>query len=292
MAVHVRAEAGQAGDDLRLGRVLGAGLLLERVLGDVDVDRARPSGAGDVERLGHDAGQVVGVAHEVVVLGHRQRDAVDVDLLERVLADQRGRDVAGDGDHRHRVEERRADPGHEVCGARPGRAHAHPDPAGHPGVAVGGVRAALLVADEDVAQLRVVAEDVVQREDDAARVAEEDVDALAEERLAQDVGPDPRSLEVARLVEHRLPGALDRRGLGRPVVGDVAPSRARTGGRPRRVGPISLGDGHPGESSVSDAIVGRKRKTPAVPARVLRLVGGVEPSGARPSLFLGPAGSR
>ena len=43
---------------------------------------------------------------------------------------------------------------------------------------------------------------------------------------------------------------------------------------------------------LSDAIVGRKRRTPAVPARVLRLVGGVEPSGARPSLFLGPAGSR
>ena len=88
MAVHVRPEAGQAGDDLVLGRVLGAGLLLERVLRDVDVDRARAAGAGDMERLGHDARQVVGVADQVVVLGHRQRDAVDVDLLEGVLADQ------------------------------------------------------------------------------------------------------------------------------------------------------------------------------------------------------------
>ena len=50
-----------------------------------------PAGPGDVERLGDDARQVVGVADEVVVLGHRQRDAVDVDLLEGVLADQRGR---------------------------------------------------------------------------------------------------------------------------------------------------------------------------------------------------------
>ncbi len=66
------------------------------------------------------------------------------------------------------------------------RAHADADPAGDPGVAVGGVGAALLVADEDVAQLGVVAEDVVERAGSTPPgIAEEDVDALAEERLAQ-----------------------------------------------------------------------------------------------------------
>ena len=73
----------------------------------------------------------------------------------------------------------------------PRRAQADADPAGDPGVAVGGVGAALLVADEDVAQLGVVAEDVVEGQDHAAGIAEEDVDALAQERLADDVGPDP-----------------------------------------------------------------------------------------------------
>ena len=91
------------------------------------------------------------------------------------------------------VELRGADAGDEVGGARAGRAHADADPAGRAGVAVGGVGAALLVADEDVAELGVVAEDVVQRQDHAARVAEQDVDALAEQRLADDVGADPRS---------------------------------------------------------------------------------------------------
>ena len=172
-----------------------------------------PPGPGDVERLGDDARQVVGVADQVVVLGHRQRDAVDVDLLEGVLADQRAGHVAGDRDHRHRVEERRPDAGDQVGRARAGGAHAHADPAGDPRVAVGRVRAALLVADQDVAQLRVVAEDVVERQDHAARVAEEDVDALAQERLAQDVRPDAGPLEVATLVEHPLAGALDRGGL-------------------------------------------------------------------------------
>ncbi len=232
VTIEVRSEARQTRDDVLLGRVTGARLLLERVLGDVDVDGPRSPGPGDVERLGDDARQVVRVADQVVVLGHRQGDAVDVDLLEGVLADERRRHVAGDGHHRHRVEEGRPDPGHEVGGTRAGGAHAHADAAGDPGVAVRGVRAALLVADEDVAQLGVVAEDVVQRQDHAARIAEEDVDALAEEGLAQDVGTDARALEVARLVEHVLPGALDGGCVHRPVTGHVAaprPGRTRTG---------------------------------------------------------------
>jgi hypothetical protein len=78
-------------------------------------------------------------------------------------------------DHRHRVQLRGGDRGDEVRGPGTARAHAHADLAARAGVAVGGVPAALLVADEDVAELRVVAEDVVDRQDDAAGVAEEDV---------------------------------------------------------------------------------------------------------------------
>ena len=272
VSVHVRTEAGQPGDDFLGARMRGAGLLLERVLGDVDVDRARPAGARDVERLGHDARQVVRVADQVVVLGHRQGDAVDVDLLEGVLADQRGRDVAGDRDHRDRIEERGPDARDEVGGTRARGAHAHPHPTGDAGIAVGRVGAALLVPDEDVAELGVVAQDVVERQDHAARVAEEDVDTLEQERLAQDIGADAGALEVATLVEHLLAGALDRGGVGRAVIRDVAAARRCAGG-PGRVGRISLGDGHLVGSSVS-FVVG-KRKTLAAPARVLRLIGGV-----------------
>ena len=74
-------------------------------------------------------GDVVGVADQVVVLGHRQRDAGDVDLLEGVLADERRGHVAGDGDDRDGVQLRRGDAGHEVRRAGAGGAHAHADPA-------------------------------------------------------------------------------------------------------------------------------------------------------------------
>ena len=175
---------GSPADDLLVAGVRRRRLLLQGVLGDVHVDRAGAAGARDVEGLGEDSRQLVGVAHQVVVLGHRQRDAGDVDLLEGVLADERGGHVAGDGHDRDGVELRGGQAGDQVRGAGTGGAHADPDPAGRAGVAIGRVGRALLVADEDVAELRVVAEDVVERQDHATGIAEQDVRALAEERLA------------------------------------------------------------------------------------------------------------
>ena len=290
VAVHVGPEPRQSGDDLRLGRVADPGLLLERVLGDVDVDRARTAAARDVECLGHDPRQLVRIADQVVVLGHRQRDAVDVDLLERVLADERGRHVAGDRDDRHGVEEGRPDPRDEVGGTRTRGAHADPDPAGHAGVAVRRVRAALLVPDEDVAQLGIVAEDVVEREDDAARVAEEDVDALPEERLAQDVGPDAGPLEFAALVEHLLARALDGRGRRRTLTRHVTASRPGGTGWLRGIG---LRGHRVLSMRLAGSAVPDKTKDPRLPARVPLVFGGVGASRVPSSAFLGsPAGSR
>ena len=237
---------GSPGHHLGLGRVRGrvscwrASLVMSMWTGP-----GRP--VRDVERLGHDARQVVRVADQVVVLGHRQGDAVDVDLLEGILADQRAGHVAGDRDHRHRIEERRADAGDQVRRPRSRGSHAHADPAGDPGVAVGRVGAALLVANQHVAQLGIVAQHVVERQDHPARVAEEDVHALPQERLAQHVGPDPGSLELATLVEHLLAGALDGGRVGGPVVGHVAAPLRRRGRQPTgtwRVSRVSLGDRH------------------------------------------------
>src|SRR5205823_7693868 len=101
--------------------------------------------SGDVERLREDTWKVVRIPDQVVVLRHRQRDAVDVDLLEGILAEQRSRDVAGDCDDGHAVELRRADARHEVGGAWSRRSQADPDPARRPRVTVGRVRPTLLV---------------------------------------------------------------------------------------------------------------------------------------------------
>ncbi len=86
-----------------------------------------PAGAGEVERLGDDPRDVVRLAHQEVVLGHGQRDARDVDLLEGVLADERAGHVAGDGDHGDGVELRGGDARDQVGGAGAGGAEADAD---------------------------------------------------------------------------------------------------------------------------------------------------------------------
>ncbi len=132
-------------------------------------------------------------------------------------------------------------PGHQVRRRRAGRPQADADLAGRARVAVRGVRRALLVTDQHVTQGRMVAEHVVEREDHPARVAEQDVHALPEDRLADDVGPDPRATLAAldgilvpavAFVEHLAARPLHRVGAGRASGRDMA----SPGRRPRGFG--------------------------------------------------------
>ena len=177
--------------------------------------------------------------------------------------------VAGDRDHRDRVEQGGTDAGDEVRRARTARAEADADPAGHPRVPVGRMGAALLVADEDVAQLRVVAQDVVQRQDHAAGIAEEHVHALAEERLADDVGADPGPVERLGLVEHVLAGLLDRGCPGRPVGGHMAGVDSAVSPGP----PSSSSVRSPGGARAVRPGCCWKTKNPRLPARVPSVCG-------------------
>ena len=100
------------------------------------------------------------------------------------------RHLAGDGDQRDAVELGVGDGGDEVRRAGSAGGHAHADFAGAAGDALGGERAALLVARQDRAQLvREAGERLVQRHAGAARVGEDRVDAVVHQRLDEDVGP-------------------------------------------------------------------------------------------------------
>jgi len=74
------------------------GELLLDVFGDVDEDRAGAAGGGDEEGFGDDAGNVVDVEDEVVVLGDGSGDFDDGGFLEGVGANHAPGDLAGDGD--------------------------------------------------------------------------------------------------------------------------------------------------------------------------------------------------
>jgi len=170
------------------GRPREGALRLQDVLGQVDQDGARASGAGQVEGLGDRAGDVVGRLHEEVVLGDRHRDADDVGLLEGVRADRGARHLAGDGHQRDAVHVGVGDRRDEVGRARAARRHRDADLAGRLRVPLRGVPAALLVPDEDVPQPHAVEQRVVGGQDRAAGDAEHDLRTDALERAHERLG--------------------------------------------------------------------------------------------------------
>ena len=175
----------------------------------VDEDGAGASGRGDVERLAHGGGQVIGGLQQEAVLDDGHRDAHDVGFLERVGADDGALHLAGDHDHGHAVHIGGGDGGDDVRGARPARHEADAGSPGHARVAVGHMGRALLVAREDVTDGRIV-ERVVDFDDGAAGIPEDHVDALGLE--GSDDGA--RAGHLLPLVRGRGPGSERRAGDG------------------------------------------------------------------------------
>ena len=128
------------------------------------------------------------ILHQIIVLGAVPRDADRIGLLERVGADQGGRHLPGDDDHRDRIHQRVGDAGDGV-----GRARARGDEhdaglAGRPRIAFRRVGRGLLMADEDVADPLLLEHRVVDRQHRAAGIAEHDLHAEIAQRLDQDIG--------------------------------------------------------------------------------------------------------
>ena len=158
------------------------------VLGDVHQHRPRPPGTRDVKRFGDYARERARVGDQVVVFRDRCRDAGDVHLLEGVGADERARHLSGDGNERRAVHPRIGDGRHEVRGARSAGGHADPHAPAGARVPLGGMSSPLFVPAEHVAKpVAILPERVIERHDGAARDAEDQVDTLADERLAEDL---------------------------------------------------------------------------------------------------------
>ena len=170
--------------------------VLEHVARDVDEDGPGTAGRRDIEGLLHRPRNLVDVANELIVLGDRDRDALDVCLLEAVTADQRTDHLAGDANQRNGIHEGVGDTGDEVRRARAGGSVADPRLAADACVGVGGVCGALLVLHQVVLDRvffrldafgdgayadAAVLQHVVERQIGAAGEAEDGVDAFSQE---------------------------------------------------------------------------------------------------------------
>ena len=125
-----------------------------------------------------------------MVLGDAAADFDDRRFLERIGADDLGADLAGDRDQRNAVELGVGDGRDQVRRAGSARGHAHARLAGAAGNALGGEPAALFVPGQDRSEpVGKPRERLVQRHARPARVGENRVDAVVDQRLNQDIGP-------------------------------------------------------------------------------------------------------
>ena len=123
----------------------------------------------------------------IIVLGAGARDADEIGLLESVVANHRGRHLARKDDHRRRIHVGVGDASNGVGRAR-ARGNQHDArPSTNARIALGHVGRALLMANEDVPNLRVE-QSVVSGQNCAAGIAEDYIDAFSDQALDNDLG--------------------------------------------------------------------------------------------------------
>src|SRR5678816_2937537 len=161
---------------------------LLRVFRDVDEHRSRASCRCEVERLTHDARNVARVGDEIPVLRYRDGNPPDVRFLECIGAEERARHLTGDRDERSRVHPRVGYRRDEIGRAGSARCDAHANTSRGARIPFRGVTRALLMTTEHMTQpVAILPHRVIERHDRAAGDAEHDLDALADERFAQDL---------------------------------------------------------------------------------------------------------
>jgi hypothetical protein len=168
------------------------------ILGDVDDDGSGTPGSSQFERAADGRLEPFGIGNQEDVFGNRAHDRRHRRFLEGIRADGARRHLAADDHDRDRVRHAVAHRRHGVRRPRPGRHHDDADLATRTRIAGGHESCALLVGGDDERHRRaavlagvqlVVAKDrVVGRQDRAAAVTEDRVDALISEHLHHDVG--------------------------------------------------------------------------------------------------------
>ena len=122
------------------------------------------------------------------MLGAVAGDADGIGFLKSVGADQRGRNLTGDDDHRNGIEKSVGNSGHGIGRSGTGGDEHHARLAGGAGVALGGMCCACFVADEDVANALIAEQFVIDGQDCAAGIAEHIFDALIDQAFHQQGG--------------------------------------------------------------------------------------------------------
>ena len=148
------------------------------VFGNINHHRSRAASGGDMKRFLDRQRNVFGSFHQEAVLHYRPGDTHHIGFLEGVLANQVRLHLAGKHHDGYGVHVGGGDAGNGIGGARPGGHQHNPRLARRPGIAIGGVSSGLLMPHQDVRNLRVLEQRVVNMQDRATGIAEDELDTF------------------------------------------------------------------------------------------------------------------
>jgi hypothetical protein len=152
---------------------------------NIDKNRPRAPGARNMKCFVHHTWEVIDIFNKPVMLGDRHCNTGDVCFLEGIFTDDFGADLPGDGYHRDRVHHRIADSGDQVGCSWPGCPDTNADLTGCVGISFRHVSAALLVPDQHMLKKLAVVDFIVKRNNRAARISEDNLNALTAETLQE-----------------------------------------------------------------------------------------------------------
>ena len=142
------------------------------VLRNINDDRARTAGNGDIEGFMQDAREIVHVLHKIVVLGAGARNANRVAFLKRIVANQVRGNLAGNADQRNGVHHRIGQTGDRI-GSAGTRCHQHhAGLAGRARIAFSRVHRSLLMAYKDMLNFILLVNFVIDWQYGTPRVTE------------------------------------------------------------------------------------------------------------------------
>ena len=155
---------------------------------DIQKDRSRTTALGDRKGRTDRIREFIDIADQIVAFGDRHGDTGDIDLLERVLADQVLADVAGNENNRRGIHIGRRNTGSQVCCARSRCSKAYAYFSRASCISVRRMGCALFMRCQDVPDpVLVVIQSIVNIEDRAPRISEDGVHILFQETFHYDL---------------------------------------------------------------------------------------------------------
>ncbi len=158
------------------------------VLRDIHQHRPRPPRARNLKRQPHRRRNLLGARYQEVMFRNRQRDARDVDLLERIRAQHLRAHLPRNRHHRYRVQHRRSQSRHKVCRSRPRRSHTYPHPPRSPRIPIRHMRRALLMPYKHMMDGRKLPQRIIDRQNRPARIPKDYRRVFTSKRGPKDLG--------------------------------------------------------------------------------------------------------